>query len=55
MNTPISKERWIQAQNDERTHHNHPFYKSAIHYENAYKCYFSYVGGSFDLQNRSIL
>ena len=23
--------------------------------ENTYKCYFSYVGGSFDLQNRSIL
>jgi hypothetical protein len=55
MNTPITKERWVQAQENEKTHHNHSFRESAMHYENAYKHYFSYVGGSFDLQNRSIL
>ena len=55
MNTPITIERWMEAQNDERTHHHHPFNESAIHYKNTYKYYFSYVKGSFDLENRSVL
>lgn len=55
MINEISIDRWVKAQESERTYHTKEFLKSAKHYEVSYEHYFRYTGVSKNLQGKSII
>ncbi len=53
--SPISQERWEQAQKAEREQHTMGAIEGAIHYGNSYKHYFKYLGLGFNLHGLNVI
>jgi hypothetical protein len=51
----VTHERWLKAQEAERSFHNESFEEGRIHYGNSYAQYFNYLGIDSDLKGLNIV